>query len=274
MDRLANLVKIEEALPEVFKRSYPVVQPTTEMILALSLLRFHQIDALPIEFKASEKRRLAVFGYSCLSKLLDTEPKDYGNYLKLPARKAALELSTIEKNEDISALLQVFQKTKFGFAWVESEKLGGFAGLRDLLGLYDDGTIQTKLRLADLASPIFSLPKETEVRTVISEMFARRIRRIFVKGGDSIVTDRRIIGHLFSSSRLEAAAKKPKGLLDVSLGELPALTPQIVKDTMTAKKAAKLMSCQAEECLVCEKGIVTPWDLIMKPLARGDLTIK
>ncbi len=142
-------MQIEEALPQIFRRSYPVVQPTTELLLAVSLLRFHQIDALPIEFKTSRKKRLAVFGYSCLSRLLKTQPKDYGGFLKLPAKKAALELSTVNVDSEISELLKVFQKTKFGFAWVESEKLGGFASLRDLLLLYENGVIETSLKLQE-----------------------------------------------------------------------------------------------------------------------------
>jgi len=244
------------------------------MLFALSLLRFHQIDALPLEFKVSQKKRLAVFGYSCLSKLLETKREGYDHFLHLPAKKAAFELSTINVDKQISALLKIFQKTKFGFAWVESEKLGGFASLRDLLNLYEDDTIKTKLRLADLASPIFSLPGRTDIRTVVAEMFQRRIRRIFVEGTSSLVTDRRIIGHLFSPSRLEATSQKPETLLDVRLEDLEALTPMKVQSSTSAKKGAHLMREQSEECLVCEKGVVTPWDMIMKPLTLGSLKIE
>ncbi len=267
-------MQIGEALPQVFQRSYPVVQPATEMLLAVSLLRFHQIDALPIEFKALQKKRLAVFGYSCLSKLLETRPRDYGSFLKLPARKAALELSTIDVDSKISGLLRLFQKTKFGFAWVESEKLGGFASLRDLLELYGKGTIETHLKLADLASPIFSLPKQTNIRSVLSEMFTRRIRRIFVEGSRSLVTDRSIIGYLFSPSRLGITSERPETLLEVRLGDLETLEPLKVSGTLSAKKGAGLIADQSQETLVCERGVITPWDLIMKPLTRGALKIK
>lgn len=266
-------MQIGEALPQVFKRSYPVVQPNTEMLLAVSLLRFHQIDALPIEFKIAQKKRLAVFGYSCLSKLLKSRPQEYGEFLHLPAKKAALKLSTIDVDEEVSSLLHVFQDTKFGFAWVESEKLGGFASLRDLLELYDEGTIETSLRLSDLASPIFSLSSKTNIKNVLRAMFERRIRRIFVEGSNSLVTDRRIIGYLFSPSRLGITSENPKALLDVSLGDLEAFKPLKVRGALSAKKGASLIGDQSEECLVCETGVVTPWDLIMKPLAWGKLKI-
>ena len=267
-------MRIGDALPQVFERSYPVVQPTTDLLLAASLLRFHQIDALPIEFKATKKRRLAVFGYSCLSKLLETRPSDYKNFLKLPAKKAALQLSTVNVDAEISELLSVFQKTKFGFAWIESEKLGGFASLRDLLRLYESGIIETSLKLEDLASPIFSLSKDTAIKSVLEEMFGRRIRRIFVEGANSVVTDRRIIGHLFSPSWLEQVSMRPKELLDVKLSDLETFKPPKVRSSLSAANGARLMRDQIEECLVCEKGVITPWDLLMKPLSLDSLEIK
>src|SRR5271166_6006007 len=101
-------MNIGEALPQVFRRSCPVIEPTTQMLLAVSLLRFHDIDAIPVGFKPDQKKRLAVFGYSCLSLLLKSAPKDYGKFLELPAKKAALELATISSDEKIESLIEIF----------------------------------------------------------------------------------------------------------------------------------------------------------------------
>jgi hypothetical protein len=267
-------VQIGVALPQVFRRTYPIIEPSTQMLLAVSLLRFHEIDALPIGFKASQKKRLGVFGYSCLSLLLETQPTDYGKFLELPAKKAALELATIGIDKDIESLVEIFKRTKFGFAWVESEKLGGFASLRDLLELYETGTLETNMTLGELASPIFSMPREATIRNVLKEMFKRRIRRVFIEGKKTFVTDRRIIGFLFSTSRLGRVAKNPESLLDLNLGEIEPLEPLFVRSNSSARKGAKSISDHREECLICEKGVVTPWDLIMKPLALGALKIK
>jgi hypothetical protein len=267
-------VRIGDALPQVFRRGYPIVLPSTDILTAASLLRFHEIDALPIEFRGTQKTRLAVFGYSCLSKLLKTKPKNYENFMKLPARKAALKLRSISVDREISDLLRIFQKTRFGFAWIESDKQGGFASLRDLLALYSKAIIQTDMKVSDLASPIFSMPSETRIRIVLEEMFSRRIRRIFVKGRDSLVTDRRIIGYLFSPSFLEQVSRNSKSLLDVSLGDLDVAKPTRIPGSQSVRRAARMVENQSEECLVCEKGVITPWDLIMKPLAAGALKIK
>jgi CBS domain-containing protein len=266
-------MKISEALPHVFTRASPVLEPGTQMLLAVSLLRFHQIDALPIGFKPGQRKKLAVFGFSCLSKLLETPPREYGKFLELPCEKASLELSTVNVNDTIEKLLQVFQRTKFGFSWVESDRLGGFASLRDLLELYESNVIDTEMTVEQVASPVFSMPPDSTIEGVLREMFDRRFRRMFVAGEDSLVTDRRIISYIFSASRLTASTKKPETLLDAKLGDLDKMNPIPIPGKTKIKKAAASMKNAVEECLICEKGVVTPWDLVMKPLISKKLQV-
>ncbi|MHB2035618.1 MAG: hypothetical protein ACYCPW_02620 [Nitrososphaerales archaeon] len=271
-------MKIGEALPDIFRRTYPVLEPGTQMLLAASLLRFHQIDALPIGFKPRQKRRkrLAVFGYSCLSKLLETDARNYGKFLEMPCEHAALALSTIDVNEIVEALLRVFEKTKFGFAWVESERLGGFASLRDVLELYAKGVINAKMTVGEVASPIFSLPKDSKIKSVLQEMFNHRIRRVFVSGERNLVTDRMIISYIFSVSRLAETTKKPEKLLDAKLGDLDKMEPVPINGRTSLREAAAALSKRdaTKDCLFCDEGVVTPWDLVIKPFIYGKLTIK
>ena len=157
---------------------------------------------------------------------------------------------------------------------MESEKLAGFASLRDLIELYESGALETKLTLGQLASPIFSMPKGARMQDVLKEMFNRRIRRIFVEGKKTLVTDRRIIGFLFSTTRLDGTVKNPESLLDFNLDDIEPLEPFFVRGSSSVKMGARSIADHSEECLVCEKGVITPWDLIMKPLALGALKIK
>ena len=268
-------MKIGEALPQIFKRSYPALEPGTQMLLAVSLLRFHQIDALPVGFKARQRKKLAVFGFSCLSKLMETSPRNYGKFLNLPCEKAALELSRVDVDGTIAGLLRVFQKTKFGFAWVESKQSGGFASLRDLLELYGNGLIDTPMTVGEVASPVFSMPPDSTLKRVLQEMFNRRFRRMFIAGDSkSLVTDRRIIGYIFSTARLSETTKKPETLLDARLEDVEKMKPIPIDSGTPIKKAALSMKDVVEECLICERGVVTPWDLVMKPLVSGKLKIK
>jgi CBS domain-containing protein len=270
------LMKISDAIPNIFRRTYPIIEPGTQMLLAVSLLRFHQIDALPIGFKPQEKKRLAVFGYSCLSRLLETDPKNYRKFLELPCERVALELSAIDGTESLDAMLRLFEKTRFGFTWVESERLGGFASLHDLLSLYENGMISTEMTAGEAASPIFSLPGESNLRTVLQEMFNHRFRRIFVSNGKnqkSLVTDRRILSYVFSTAKLGEVTARPEKLLDAKLGDVEKIEPVSVSEGTPVAAAAKLMSDSNEDCLVCKKGVITPWDLIMRPLASDRLKI-
>lgn len=130
-------MKIAEALPHIFKRAYPVLESGTQLVLAASLLRFHQIDAIPIGFQKKQEKHIAVLGYSCLSKLLQTGPSSFKEFLEQPCENAAQELSSISSNANVEKLLKLFDKTKFGFAMLEGKfELGALVSLRDLLDLY------------------------------------------------------------------------------------------------------------------------------------------
>lgn len=267
-------MKVGEALPNIFRRTSVVLEPGTQMLLAASLLRFHQIDALPIGFEPKQKKKFAVFGFSCLSKLLETPPAEYKKFLELPCESASLELSTVDVVDSVESLLKVFERTKFGFAWVESDKLGGFASLRDLLELYGNGILGSNMSVEQVASPIFSMPASSRLSDVLQEMFSHKFRRIFVDGRNSVVTDRRIIGYLFSASRLTEISKNPEKLLDAQLGDLDKTEPIRVNNESTVKEAALSMKDAVEECLICDSGVVTPWDIVMKPLKSGNLVVK
>lgn len=264
-------MKISEAIPEVFKQTYPILEPGTQLLLAVSLLRFHQIDALPIGLKPRQKKRLAVFGYSFLSSLLKTERHEYTKLLESPCEVASLELASIGDGRSVRSLLEVFHRTKFGFVWVESSKLGGFASIRDVLGLYKSGIIETDLTVEQVASPIFSMPKKSRIRDVIEEMFSHGFRRMFITGEKSIVTDRKIISHIFSASQLHATITNPGVMFDLTLEDVQAMTPKRISSHLSIKDAAMVMKETLEDCLICEKGIITPWDLIMKPFIKGEL---
>src|ERR1700730_15742591 len=158
-----DLLKIGEALPQVFGRAIPIIEPDTQILLAVSQLLFHKVDALPVGFRPKEKKRRAVFGYSCLNKLLETNSLNYGKFLELPCVKAAHELTRIKADDNIESLLHMFQKTEFGYTWVESETVWGFASLLDSLELYRNGLIDTDMTVGESAAPIFSLPGETKI---------------------------------------------------------------------------------------------------------------
>lgn len=271
-------MKIAEALPDIFKRTYPALESGTQLFLAASLLRFHQIDAIPIGFKKREEKHLAVLGYSCLSRLLQTDPFSYKEFLKQPCENAAQQLAIIPADADVERLLRLFGKTRSGFAIVEGKfELGALVGLRDIIGLYKKGLLSTTLSVDQIASPIFSMPSSSTLRQVLTEMFTRRFRRIFLDGNknDSVITDRKIISYIFETSRLdEGVVHSQSNLLDTTIEKLDLMQPAKLSGRSKLKNAAAIMMAEKAECLVCEKGVITPWDLVMKPWKMGKLNLK
>jgi hypothetical protein len=188
--------------------------------------------------------------------------------------RPAQELTRIKPDDDIESFLFNFKKSGIGYTWIESKKAWGFASLIDSPDLYSKGMIDANMTVGQAASPIFPLPGETKIDVALQEMFDRKLGRVFVEGKDRLLTDRRIIGKLFSPDRLALASKDPKSFLDLKLADIRAAKPMYVKDAARIKVAALSMKKVKEETLVCEKGVVTPWDLVVKPLETGKLDIK
>jgi CBS domain-containing protein len=269
-------MKIAKALPEIFKRTYPVLEPGTQLLLAASLLRFHQIDAVPIGFEKGQKKHLAVLGYSCLSNLLKTDPSWYKSFLEQPCESAAQEVATLSADAELSDLLKIFDKTGFGFAWVEGEfEVGALVSLRDMLALYDREILAVNVSVEEVASPIYSMSSDSTIRDALTQMFNHRFRRVFLdQGNERVITDRKIISYIFSASRLDDVANTSSDLLGASVKNLEAMRPKRIKGNSKLKEAAIALKYEVEECLVSEKGVITPWDIVMKPWKMGRLKIK
>ncbi|MCL5066931.1 MAG: hypothetical protein M1368_01080 [Thaumarchaeota archaeon] len=271
-------LSICELMPELLERTQPIVEPHTEMLPALSLLRFQKIDALPIGFKKSGDAKLALSGYSCLSQILALAPSSYRSFFNAPCEEYADKLSTVSAEGGLEALLRLYSETGFGFAWVDGHgkyECGGLVSLRDVIHLYERGVIGTDLSIGEVATfPVVSLPRTERLRRVLREMTERRIRRVFISGTSSAVSDRTIINHLFSITRLSKAASDDRNdLLETELGNIQSTLAEPISSSSSLKEAARLISQSAEGCLLCAEGVVTPWDLIMKPWKQGKLKV-
>jgi CBS domain-containing protein len=266
---------IKEALPSIFEVAYPVLDPKTNMLSALSLLRFQEIDALPLSFDSERKQR-AVAGFSSLARIMQIDPRTLPKFLKQPCEEVSEPLATVGAERSLSMLLDKFLQTRFGFARVTDRKnVGALARLRDLLNLYGTGRFDANLAAEDVASPIFSLPGETKLRTALEKMFENRCRRVFIQGTKRFVWDRSIIERLFSPAVLAAVARNPsRDILGMPLSDFEMLEATQAKPNTRLKDAARLLELGRGECLVVGGKVVTPWDVVMKPWKTKDLEIK
>lgn len=271
-------LKIRDAMPGIFQRSYPLLDPRTEMISAMSLLRFHEIDALPLSFDAMRRdadQVRAVFGYSSLARLILLDPRQFAAFLTRPCHEASDPLAVVSSRSSLARLLDTFAKTRFGFARIESGRdAGALAGLYDVLGLYGGGAVASDLVLDDVGSRILALPEETTLREALEVMFERRYRRAFIGGSRRFISDRGIIGHVFSPDVLTAISKDGGDVLSAPISSLETTTAKESSADLTLKEAAAaLRSERAGQCLVFGDKVATPWDLVMKPWEENALKV-
>ncbi len=267
-------MRIRDAFPDVFRRPYPALDPKTQMFPAISLLRFHEIDALPIASEAGEGQR-AVFGLSSLARLSSLKQGDFKDFLNRPCEEVSESLSSISADADLGELLDLFKKTKFGFARVDEKgETAGLVGLSDVLRLYEKGKIKTKLTAGDVASKVFALPGGTPLGRALQEMFEHRFRRVFVgPRSDSFISDRMIIAFVFDPRTLEKMSRGALKVLDTPIKDIPRMKARRVKASTRLAKAAAELRAERGQCLLSEVGLATPWDVVMKPWNGKNLAI-
>lgn len=267
-------MRIRDAFPKMFERAYPAVDPTTPILSVLPLLRFHEIDVLPLAFDVG-RRQKGVYGFSCLASLLKVRPIGVGSFLKQPCEVVSEPLATIRADRSLSGLLDVFLRRRFGFARVvESKGVGAILTLPDVLGLYQDGSLGSSLILEDVASTAFSMPIESTIREVLVEMFDRRIRRVFISGTREFVWDRNVIEHLFSPAVLAHVVQNESAdILEIPISGIGTTTAKEADGLMQLQEAAALLKAEPGQCLVYDGKVVTPWDVVMKPWKERKLKV-
>ena len=258
----------------MFEKAYPAVDPTTPMLSVLPLLRFHEIDVLPLSFDAG-RRQKGVSGFSCLARLMKVRPEEVASLLKQPCEVVSEPLAIIRADSSLSSLLNMFQRRRYGFARVvESKGAGALLTLPDVLGLYQDGTLRSSLRLDDVGSNAFSMPSKSTIREVLGEMFDRRIRRVFVSRTRGFIWDRSIIEHLSSPAVLARMTHRGFGdLLEMPVSGIGTITAKEARGRMQLREAAALLKAEPGQCLVFNGKVVTPWDLVMTPWKKGELKV-
>src|SRR5271169_6173116 len=206
------------------------------MLPAVSMLRFQQIDGLPLVVDVTAARPRALHGYSLLKRLLALGQGGFWKFIEKPCEDAAQSIGTVGADESIERLFDVFLKERFGFAWIsDTERSGVPVSLADVLELYKTGTIESDLQVKDVASPIFALPGMTPLRQALLFMFSHRFRRVFLAAGGSFISDRSIISHIFSPAALHKLAGDPNSVLDMPIAEIEKSRPRRVPGRTTLK---------------------------------------
>ena len=242
-------MKLDSAFPHILERQYPVVKPDYPLLAVLYLLRMKDVDAVPIVPRKGAQGR-AVFGFSSLPKLVTLGPARFNRLLRGPCEEASDTLVSLSVEENLESLLETFNSSGLGVALVRgagSDRRTGLVGLSDVLGLYRSGAIQTDITTEDVGTRIFSLPGSTPIRRALQEMFRHSYRRIFLPGERAYISDRGVMGHIFSPVVLEEIGNHPnEDILATPLDEAEKETPMEVAPG-TAMKTAALSSRETGE---------------------------
>ena len=276
-------MKLKEAFPELFRRPVPVVAQGTTILVAGTLLDTPRRDVLPIvrssdkmlNFVSNDSKHLIAFaGQTILSKLVERNPRDHYMFLFEPIESASLQVLPIPTDEEITSLFRSFIRTKFGWSIIEDSGTYAVVTLAELIPLYGKGILETSLCARDVASPVFSLPQDTKLSKALQEMIHRSVRRVFLSDTNRFVSDREILSYIFSPARLAVVRNFPQKMLEATLDDVGSVEAVNVDGSATLREASELFRpLSGAWCLACREGVITPWDLVVKPWKMGQLII-
>ena len=269
-------LRLGTAFPSILRKTFPVVEPDFPLITVMYLLQIQDLPAVPLTSDTGENR--AVFGFSVLERLVMMGQKRFAAFVQGPCRNASEPLDSFTVDQDIHELLDYFKSKRLAFAAVRGSKSyqkPTMISLTDVLNLYDRGLVKTDITAEDVASPVFSMPANTPIREALLAMFKRKYRQIFVAGEGCYVSDRSIIDYVLSPTGIDSILyESDKDPLSTPIGKLWSIAPAEVGRQMSLHEAAVTLQEKRSGCLMVEgAGVVTPWDLVMKPWLSGKLII-
>lgn len=172
--------------------------------------------------------------------------------------------------DSLEDLVGEMVKRRWGYAAVHrGENMYSIIGVLDIVRLLaKSGRLEKThgLRIADLsAGPIVSVGVEASIYEVMGLMLRRRVRRIYVKDEDKIMTDRDIPRYLLSSLTVNEFRENPKDTLRRPVSAMKSYMrrpAELEPDTELREAVDKLLSNEAYTIVMRDKrGILTPWDI-------------
>lgn len=255
-------------VPQIFKRPYLSVLPnTTLMQIAPFMAIGPQIYVDGLVVLEGEKPIGKIGSKQILLTIINSK---YPDWLKKTASQImdSTEIS-LEMNSPLSTAIDIFNQTSIGFIPItKSGLIVASLSIRDLLPVIMTSTFHVTLK--EMASPLVVSSKNTNLKVALDVMFQKKIRNIIVgsDNGYSIINDRKILEFLFSENGRKIINTSSLGIQGIEIDSLDKLPANRVNDNTTVSKAAELLMDINTPCLLLNKSIVTPWDIVMKTIER------
>ncbi len=244
--------------------------PLLEAAKILSVLQVSAVIVLDKNAAKVSEQYKALTGYFILSQL-PTGNGDASEFFARPSVELAREIRVVRETAPIESVVKAIQQSRVGVVLVsrknESSKELNTIELRDFVRLYRDGTNlpESSLKIGDLSSsPVLSIKNETMLRDLIRYMLKYRVRKMLLSDTKKLVSDRDVLSFMTSPGTIESMDRSMEQVLKTPVSELPSTRPPVVDGRMTITEAAQQMNPDSGDCVICETGLVTFWDLVVK----------
>ena len=264
---------LNHVFPKIFSRYTPLLDGRASILEAARVLTALQVSAVIVLNKSAVKDRVqykTLIGYSILSKL-PTKRGMFSRFLASRSWDIAQKVRVVKENDTIESVVGAIQESHLGIVLVSGKsgpsQVLTTVELRDFVRLYRDaGNMpKTKLKIGNLASsPVLSLKNGSALQDMLKTMLKCRVRKIFLPGTKSLVSDRDILSYITSPRIIERMNDSPETVFKTPASELPSSRPPVVDSKMSITQAVQLMNPDTGDCLICDRGLVTFWDIVIK----------
>lgn len=264
------IIRVDEILRSL--REQPIlVQPNSIVVEIMPYLAGYDKEAL-IVINDEGLYKGIISGYDII-KLFYTYDKETLRYMfRIRVNDIMRDVITTNINDSLKSLIRRIIERKFSMIVIIDEKGRpiGLIGIVGLLRIYLTHGVYISLRgieIQKLASKLIEVSKDVSLRTVMSLMINKNVRRIFVKDVNKVVTDRSIIEALFLPY-FRTLLDRPEEILNKPVGELSVFhEPAIINRSISIESAIHELLESKAKCIVNKDAgyIITPWDLVIKP---------
>jgi predicted transcriptional regulator len=261
-------VPIADLVPQIFKRPYlSVLANSTLMQIAPFMAIGPQIYTDGLVVLEGEKPIGKIGSKQILLTIINSKYPDW-------LRKTASEIMdssqiSIEMDSPLSSAVNIFNQSSIAFIPItKSGLIVASLSVRDLFPVIIRSSVHIIVK--DVASQLMISPKGTSLKTALNVMFEKKMRNIIVKSdnGYGIINDRTILEFLFSENGRKIVNTSNVGIQGIEIDLLDKLPVNRISENTTINEAAKLLMDTSIACLLVNKTIVTPWDIVMKTIER------
>jgi predicted transcriptional regulator len=256
---------------KTYPTGYYTLNEDSPLILSMVYLCLYQIHAVTLVDEKSNPTGF-ITGYNVFNILYTYRERVWEALYKIKVKDVKWDLLYVDFNETVINLIKKLHKEAWLYACVMHEgKSLGTIGYLNLLKFLLNFKELENVNAPYTPNIIYTYPSSKLIE-VIYTMLSKRVRRLLVMDINKIISDRSIIRTLFSEYYVQYLRDKPSEILYAPIEEFPSFFEnfKFVENEVNLYKAMNLCLESESNCLIIEdfKGIITPWDLAIKPFVE------